>query len=302
MQPTTSYTPADATAAINGIYQSEMGRAPTAGELSNGINAITTGEYNPDQYRTNVHNDPMAIAFRDPSATNLSSAMSALTSSYQDPTTVYNNALNQLGVTDARTRVTNLQQALLNNESLLNNLPTNIGQRVQNSDVTQGQRSALIAEEGAPLQTTETNLNANYTGANSNLQNIMSQALQQANLYNTGFTTQQGALQQEITNAQDKEKEQFAEQQASQPSSSGGGGGTTAKPSVNTIINYWKTADTGQVGGGGAYNPNDHNYYRWQAAENDLAAQGYDPNQYKKLLAAAFGGAADKTQYGVTGY
>ncbi len=68
-------------------------------------------------------------------------------------------------------------------------------------------------------------------------------------------------------------------------------------PSVGNIIAAYIKADSKY----GDYNPNGSNYHRWQAAEESLLDNGYDPTQYKKELAGAFGTAADKKQWGYTG-
>lgn len=81
-------------------------------------------------------------------------------------------------------------------------------------------------------------------------------------------------------------------------SGSGGGKTTSSAPSVSAIIKYYKAAKSPY----GGYNPNSTNYHRWAAAEAELKKAGYDVAQYKKILAAAFGSAADKAQFGVTGY
>lgn len=172
----------------------------------------------------------------------LASQLAGLNSSYVDPTTYYNNSLNSLGGSDALSRVNTLKTALSNNENLITGLPANVGQRVQNADVTEGQKGRLVAMEMQPLQATETTLGQQGDAAQTNYNNILTQAQQAAGQYQTGFTTKQGALQSQIDTAQKALEDAnqalqsytaSQQQAASSGGGGGGGGGSSQASSVN---------------------------------------------------------------------
>jgi hypothetical protein len=67
------------------------------------------------------------------------------------PVDAYNEALAGLGLTDARTRVTNTREQLMNTESLLKNISGNVQARTQDFNVSQAQRDRLTAAETGEL-------------------------------------------------------------------------------------------------------------------------------------------------------
>jgi len=69
----------------------------------------------------------------------------------QSPLDIYNSALESLGISDARTRVTGLKTQLMNTENLLRNVDSDVTGRTQNSLVTEAQRRRLVAMESAPI-------------------------------------------------------------------------------------------------------------------------------------------------------
>lgn len=165
----------------------------------------------------------------------LTQQMAALQGSYVDPTTEYNNVFNSLGGTQAQQRVSSLATALQNNENLITGLPTSILQRTQNSDVTAGQNQRINAMEVAPLNTQETQLTGQHNQAQADFGNIETNATNQANLYQTGYTTKRDTLAAQIAVAQkaaaDAEAQReynqtlaLQKQQAATAAAKGGGG------------------------------------------------------------------------------
>lgn len=112
----------------------------------------------------------------------------------QNPLDVYNKALESLGISDARTRVTDLRQALINNQNLLDALPGNISARTQNSLVTEAQRQRLLAMEQQPIIQAGGKLNDQYGAAQSDYQGILGEGRTQADYTIQGQSTQRQAL------------------------------------------------------------------------------------------------------------
>jgi hypothetical protein len=67
----------------------------------------------------------------------------------QNPLDIYTSALGELGLTDARTRVTDMRQALFNTENLLKALPGDVQARTQDFNVSENQRRKILAGEQA---------------------------------------------------------------------------------------------------------------------------------------------------------
>lgn len=80
------------------------------------------------------------------------------------------------------------------------------------------------------------------------------------------------------------------------------GGGLTANEQRGLIpsqaIQYWQNTPT--LDTTGKYNPSSTNYHRWQAAEQDLMAQGFDPysGTLRTALINAFGAPWEKAATG----
>lgn len=231
----------------------------------------------------------------------LSQQISALDSSY-NPTQQYNDSLNKLGIADARTSVQSLSKAILDNTNLVNNVDSSVTGRTSGSLVTEAQRQRLVGAEKAPLVQAGSTLAGNLTTAQTRQSDIERQAQMESNLAGDTYKAKRQSLSDQLTQAQN-DKQQAEQQrqfnltlQANKAKASSSS--ATKKSSVDEVLNYFKSADSQY----GAYNANGTNYHRWEAAEKALIDEGYDPNKYKKQLAAAFGSNADKIKYGVAGY
>lgn len=180
----------------------------------------------------------------------LQGQMAQLNASYVDPTTKYTQTLASMGGDAAQQRVSSLSTALQNNENLITGLPANILQRTQNSDVTAGQNARLNAMEVAPLNQTETNLGTQKSNAQTDFNNIQTGAKNAADLYQTGFTTQQSNLQQQIANAQAaaaaaEQQRQFNVQQAAAATAAKSGGSGSSKAAAPAPAYQQRASDKG---------------------------------------------------------
>jgi LysM repeat protein len=135
----------------------------------------------------------------------LTNELTKMDSAYQNPVDVYNKALSELGITDARTRLTDLRQSLINNQNLLDSLSGNIQSRTANSLVTEAQRQRLYATEAEPITQMGNRLNQQYGTAQQDVQDITSQAGTQTQLFTEGQKSQREALLNRLQLAIDKE-------------------------------------------------------------------------------------------------
>lgn len=117
-------------------------------------------------------------------------------------------------------------------------------------------------------------------------------------------TQQTQALRDQLTMAQASLDNARAQNLGSAPSSGGGGGkgggGGGSTPSISTVINFVKNAPASQLRQMynitdpvfGEYNPNSHNYYRWEIAKQELNAAGFngDDPAIADQLRKIFGG------------
>ena len=174
--------------------------------------------------------------------------------SAKNPIDIYNAALEKLGITDARTRVTSLRQALINNQNLLDALPSNIQARTQNSLVTENQRQRLLAMEAEPIVGMGGKLNQQFDAAQGDYGMILGEGKTQTDLEVQGQSARRTALLDRLkilidrTNDEEKKRQWQAEydrqvandkqsqanyerefalkqQAAARSGSSGGGGG-----------------------------------------------------------------------------
>jgi LysM repeat protein len=126
-------------------------------------------------------------------------------STAQNPIDIYNSALEKLGITDARTRVTNLRKSLTDNQSLLDNLSGNIQGRTANSLVTEAQRQRLQATESAPIVDMGNKLNQQFGLAQGDYTGIMNEGKTQADMTIQGQTAKRSALLDRLKLAIDSE-------------------------------------------------------------------------------------------------
>lgn len=124
----------------------------------------------------------------------LASQLATYDKSVQNPVDVYNSALNKLGISDARTRVTDLRQSLVNNQNLLDNLSGNIQGRTSDSLVSEAQRQRLYATEAEPIVKMGNQLNNQFGMAEGDYQNIMAEGKTQADLTVQGQQAKRQAL------------------------------------------------------------------------------------------------------------
>ena len=170
----------------------------------------------------------------------------------QNPIDIYNKALEQLGISDARTRVSSLRQALIDNQNLLDNLAGNISGRTADSLVTESQRQRLYAQEAEPIITMGNRMNQQFEAAQGDYNQILSEGKTQADYTIEGQSARRSALLERLKIAIDrtdneekkrqwqaeydrqvaKDKQQqsnwekeFALKQAAAARSGGGGGG-----------------------------------------------------------------------------
>lgn len=150
------------------LYQELLGRTPDAGGLQHYMG--TSADY----ARSSINGSPERQAFLARSTSQPAAAAPApadpdtayrqalqdqvgglfgeaetARKGMQNPLDIYTSALNELGLTDARTRVTDTRQALLNTENLLKALPGDIQARTMDFNVSENQRRKLLAGEQA---------------------------------------------------------------------------------------------------------------------------------------------------------
>jgi hypothetical protein len=208
----------------------------------------------------------------------------------QNPVDVYKAALDSLGLSDARTRVTDMRQALLNNENLLKALPGDVQARTQDFNVSDNQRRKLLAGEQAGVTSQIDQTSGALNVALQDYQDVLGEGKTQTDYTVAGQNAARQALMDDLQvaisrsndaeqkreweaqlarlQAQDAEaKRQFdlnysLEQQkaaqAARSSSSGSGGGSSradnqvaAQQSVyNTIMNGNYRGSDGYIGPG----------------------------------------------------
>lgn len=208
---------------------------------------------------------PAAPAAPDPnSPDSLFNELGTFDKSAQNPIDVYNAALEKLGITDARTRVTALRKSLIDNQNLLDNLSGNVSQRTSNALVTEAQRQRLVASEAAPIVGMGEQLNRQFSAAQGDYQGILGEGKTAADYEIEGQNTRRSALldrlkiQIERTNDAEKKRQwqaeydrqigldkqnqsnkdrEFAASQAAAARSGGGGGGGGGGGSSSSSVN-----------------------------------------------------------------
>lgn len=127
-----------------------------------------------------------------------------LYNSMQSPVDVYNASMEKLGLTDARTRVTNLRDALMNTESLLKNVDSSVSGRTMDSTVTESQRQHLVAGEQAPLAGQVDTMSRAMEGALADYTGIQNEGKTQAQLTFQGEQAKRDALKDRLQIAIDR--------------------------------------------------------------------------------------------------
>jgi len=238
----------------------------------------------------------------------------------KNPLDIYNAALEKLGITDARTRVTSLRQALINNQNLLDALPGNISARTQDSVVTENQRQRLLAMESEPIVGMGSKINDQFSAAKDEYGMILGEGKTQADLEVQGQSARRTALLDRlkilIERSNDEEKKRqwqaeydrqvakdkqdqantdraFAAAQASAAKSGGSGGGSSggskskssssSSSSVNPMAEF-QDYIAGQFKASGA-NPSRQTQDAW--ANSWFASKGIS-NQARQVYWDAF--------------
>lgn len=124
----------------------------------------------------------------------------------KNPLDIYNAALDRLGISDARTRVTDLRQALLNTENLVRNVEGDVGQRTQEKLVTQAQKNRLVAQEQQPLIQAAQIQGRNLEMANADYQGILNEGKFQSDAEYKGQADKRAALMDRLKIAIDGAK------------------------------------------------------------------------------------------------
>lgn len=139
-------------------------------------------------YDSSINADP------NQSSADIQSAFSKFQASKKNPLDVYNDAVNQLGVGDVRTRVQNLRTQLLNTENLLNGVDGSVTGRTQGSLVTEAQRQRLVNLERAPIMQDYGKMSGSLNNENATLSDLLGQAQSQSQLAVQGASDRENAI------------------------------------------------------------------------------------------------------------
>jgi hypothetical protein len=100
----------------------------------------------------------------------------------QNPLDIYNQALNKLGISDARTRVTTLRGSLLDTENMLKAVEGDVSARTSEGNVSEAQRRRLVSTNQAPISATLDTIGRNYESAVQGVGDIERSGKTQADL------------------------------------------------------------------------------------------------------------------------
>lgn len=241
--------------------------------------------------------------------TPLMNELDAFDKNSKNPVDIYNAALERLGITDARTRVTALRQSLIDNQNLLDNLSGNISARTQNTLVTENQRQRLLAMEAEPIVGMGARLNQQFDAAQGDYKTITDEAKTTTGFEVEGQNSRRQALmdrlriQIERTNDEEKKRQwqaeydrqvaldkqnqankdrefALAQQAAARSASSGGGGGRSSggggssKPSVTQVRNNIVSMLEASKGADGKVSPKDWGVIAGYAYNNGITFGG----------------------------
>jgi hypothetical protein len=196
-------------------------------------------------------------------------------SSAQNPADILSSQEQSLGVPQAQQQVSGLRQAITNTTNLLNQVAPSVYGRTANSLVTTAQAGRQIANEQAPISTNLNKEQTDYSGASSDLTNLLSQASTRAGLQETGQENKIANLK-DIYNAlygQESDAAKMAEQKyeanlsastSRANNAANNATNTTVNPPqefLNYIANQYKA-----VGGAGAYKASRQTQDAWANA------------------------------------
>lgn len=235
--------------------------------------------------------------------------LQAAQSAAKNPTDIYNQAAQSLGVNAARDTVQGLRGAINNTTQLLQKVAPSVMGRTAQSLVTNAQANRQIQNESAPLQQNLSSQTNQYNQASQDYQDLANRATQQANmayqgqqdklsylqnLYNVLYGQQQDAWNRYNADRQFQEgQRQFNESlkaKAASAASSGGSSGSSGSSSGPTY----------QQRSGGGFNFQNAS---GKAISARLFAQltGTDFNTLLRQMAASGdSGAADVLKHGAS--
>lgn len=181
----------------------------------------------------------------------------------KNPLDIYNEALSSLGISDARTRVTNLRGELLNTENALNAVEGDVTARTSEGMVSEAQRRSLVSVNQAPISAKLGVIGKNYDSAQQSVNDITREGTTKADLlykgqqdsrssivtrYDMALKGEQEAEQKrQFEETQRLQREQLAASERSSVRSSGGSGGSS-QPSNQELFASALAAKTGKDG------------------------------------------------------
>lgn len=121
--------------------------------------------------------------------------LQSFTKNRVNPLDYYNQSEQALGVGDVRGRVGNLRREVSNTEALLGGVGDSVAGRTSGSNVTEAQRSRLIALERRPYEESFQTQQRALGDEQSTLQDLLGQAGQRSGLMYQGDADKQSALQ-----------------------------------------------------------------------------------------------------------
>lgn len=124
----------------------------------------------------------------------LNNELASFDANAQNPIDIYNRTLETLGIGDARTRVGDLREQLLNTENLIKNVTGDVSARTQDSLVSENQRRRLVATEQAPLAQQAADEGRRLEVALSDYKDIMSEGKAQTEMEYLGQKDTRAAL------------------------------------------------------------------------------------------------------------
>src|SRR3990167_2780817 len=194
------YTDPSRVSALNDIYKQELGR--TSESVGKYDELYFADDPTLAAARNYLHGKKEAAQWRNPTPGSAEAAVNQDT--MPNPIDIYNKALDQLGIGDARTRVQGLRNQLASTENLLANLEGDITERTQNSLVTEAQRRRMLASEQNPLTKQLETLGNTYEAAYGDYGDILGEAGQQTEFTMEGEMLQRQALMDRLQNAIDR--------------------------------------------------------------------------------------------------
>lgn len=210
---------------ITGLYKELLGRAPDSGGLKHYMG--TSAQY----ARSSISGSPERQAYvarqqkapaKKPGAKKPAAkkagfswdneakagyrSLQSFDKSAQNPLDMYNSALDKLGISDIRTRVTDLRQQLLDNENLLRNVEPDVQARLSETLATENQRRRVVAMEQQPLMNTQDIMERSFSSARGEYTDTLAEGKTQAELQFEGQKERRRSLMDRLQIAIDRSK------------------------------------------------------------------------------------------------